>query len=41
MRIDELLAEVSVRGASDLHISEGLPPSFRVDGELRPLADFP
>ena len=41
MRIDDLLAEVSVRGASDLHISEGLPPSFRVDGELRPLADFP
>ena len=41
MRIDDLLAEVSVLGASDLHISEGLPPTFRVDGELRPLADFP
>ncbi len=41
MRIDDLLAEVSVQGASDLHISEGLPPTFRVDGELRPLADFP
>jgi len=41
VRIDDLLAEVLVRDASDLHISEGLPPNFRVDGELRPLSDFP
>ena len=34
MLIDELLEIVRERKASDLHISTGLPPVIRVDGEL-------
>jgi twitching motility protein PilT len=34
--MDDLLREVVQRGASDLHITVGAPPIFRVDGELRP-----
>jgi twitching motility protein PilT len=41
VQIDDLLAEVSARGASDLHIGVGLPPSLRVDGELRPVPGYP
>ena len=32
--MDVLLAEVIKRGASDLHISPGYPPTIRIDGEL-------
>ncbi len=32
--IDELLAEMMTRNASDLHIKAGSPPVLRVDGEL-------
>src|SRR5471032_1379879 len=35
--IDTLLAEAVARGASDLHVTAGCPPSARVRGELRPL----
>ena len=35
--IDTLLAEAVARGASDLHVTAGSPPSARVRGELRPL----
>lgn len=35
MDISELLAFTVKQGASDLHISAGLPPMIRVDGELR------
>lgn len=35
MDITELLAFSVKNGASDLHISAGLPPMIRVDGELR------
>jgi twitching motility protein PilT len=35
--INDLLAEMMRLGASDLHLSVGLPPSIRVDGSLRPL----
>ncbi len=35
--IDDLCREVVDRGASDLHITVGLPPIIRVDGELVPL----
>jgi len=36
LHMDDLLREVVQRGASDLHITVGAPPIFRVDGELRP-----
>ena len=34
---DDLLGETVAAGASDLHLSPGLPPMVRVDGRLRPL----
>ena len=37
MRIQELLATAVERGASDLHLSSGLPPMLRVDGAITPL----
>ena len=39
--LDKLLERVVAEGASDLHLSAGRPPYWRVDGELRPLADAP
>lgn len=36
LHMDDLLREVVQRGASDLHITVGAPPIFRVDGGLRP-----
>ena len=41
MEIRELLASSVERGASDLHLSAGLPPMVRVDGDIRNLADDP
>jgi len=35
MDITELLAFSAKNGASDLHLSDGLPPMIRVDGEVR------
>lgn len=35
--LDELLAQVVERNASDLHLCVGVPPVLRVDGDLRPL----
>ena len=37
MEIYKLLAEGVRKGASDLHLSAGLPPRFRIDGDLRPV----
>jgi pilus retraction protein PilT len=37
--LDKLLERVVAEGASDLHLSAGRPPYWRVDGELRPLQD--
>jgi len=37
MNLTELLTTSIQHGASDLHISAGLPPMIRVDGELRQL----
>ena len=34
MTITELLAFAQAQGASDLHLSAGLPPMVRVDGSL-------
>ena len=38
MNIQDLLALCAERGASDLHLSAGRPPTIRVDGDLQPLA---
>ena len=35
MDITELLAFGVQQGASDLHLSAGLPPMIRVDGDIR------
>ena len=37
MDITELLAFSAKQGASDLHLSAGLPPMIRVDGDMRRL----
>ena len=36
MDIRELLASAVERGASDLHLSAGLPPMVRIDGDVVP-----
>lgn len=38
--IVDLLAESKRRGASDLHLTVGAPPTLRIDGELVPM-DYP
>jgi Tfp pilus assembly pilus retraction ATPase PilT len=35
MDITELLAFSAKQGASDMHLSAGMPPMIRVDGEVR------
>jgi twitching motility protein PilT len=39
--IDDLLADVAARGASDLHLTAGSPPAARVRGSLQRLGDAP
>jgi len=39
-KIDELLEIVVKKEASDLHISEGRPPSIRIDGDLFPIENM-
>ena len=39
LHLNDLLAEMVEAGASDLHLSSGLPPCIRVDGQIRPLND--
>jgi twitching motility protein PilT len=39
--LHEVLGAVLERGASDLHLTNGLPPTLRVDGELVPLSGYP
>jgi len=34
MELDSLLAQMTERNASDLHLAAGIPPLFRVDGNL-------
>lgn len=38
--IDDLLTYAIEHGASDLHLSAGIPPSIRVDGAIRPVEDL-
>jgi twitching motility protein PilT len=39
--LDHLLIEVLNRGGSDLHLTTGLPPTIRINGDLTPLDDYP
>jgi twitching motility protein PilT len=39
--IDDLLKEAQEYGASDVHISQGRPPFFRIDGKLSPVGEKP
>jgi Tfp pilus assembly pilus retraction ATPase PilT len=39
--IHDLLEHVLAEDASDLHITVGAPPTIRVHGDLRPLAQYP
>jgi twitching motility protein PilT len=41
MKIADLLSLTVQRGASDLHLTAGLPPLVRIDGEICPLFDEP
>ena len=41
MAIPDLLASAIERGASDVHLSAGLPPLIRVDGDIEPLVSEP
>ena len=40
LHLNSLLAEMVSYGASDLHISAGLPPCIRIDGSLRPMEGY-
>ena len=40
VHLNALLVEMVELGASDLHLSSGLPPCIRVDGHLRPMDGY-
>lgn len=40
MNINELLAQVAKAGASDVHITVGIPPTMRLHGRLLPMTDY-
>jgi len=39
--IQQLLAQMKTRGASDLFLSAGFPPAIKLDGQLTPVTDKP
>lgn len=39
-RLEEILSLARLRGASDIHISVGLPPAFRIDGYMERLEEY-
>jgi len=41
MDLSNLLLQCLTRGASDLHLSSGVPPILRINGDLVPLTDVP
>lgn len=41
MQLDDILKFARTAGASDVHIKAGLPPVYRIDGELKPLTKAP
>ncbi|QBI21511.1 PilT/PilU family type 4a pilus ATPase [Egibacter rhizosphaerae] len=38
--LDEVLVQIIKRGASDLHLTAGVPPMLRLHGELEPMDEF-
>ncbi|HLG91747.1 MAG TPA: ATPase, T2SS/T4P/T4SS family, partial [Acidimicrobiales bacterium] len=40
VHIDDLLEVVCAAGASDLHLSAGMPPSMRLNGSIRPIEGY-
>ena len=40
LSLSELLKRMTEMGASDLHLTTNTPPQVRVDGHLKPLAEF-
>jgi twitching motility protein PilT len=41
LRLQKLLERVVAEGASDLHLSAGHKPHWRVDGDMKPMSDMP
>jgi twitching motility protein PilT len=41
LHVNELLGKVSELGASDLHLTVGVPPTVRIHGKITPLEGFP
>src|SRR3984893_4560612 len=41
VKLHELLKKLIELNGSDLHLTTGTPPQVRIDGELRPLDDYP
>ena len=39
--LDELLLQLVSGGGSDLHLTAGIPPAFRVNGDLQQVPDYP
>lgn len=37
LMIEDLMEQLVEMGGSDLHLSAGLPPYFRINGDLRPI----
>jgi twitching motility protein PilT len=41
LMIEDLMEQLIEMGGSDLHLSAGLPPYFRISGKLQPIGDQP
>jgi twitching motility protein PilT len=41
LHVNDLLAKVTELGASDLHLTVGIPPTVRIHGAITPLEGFP
>jgi len=41
LMIEDLMEQLIDMGGSDLHLTAGLPPYFRVSGKLQPIGDMP
>ena len=39
MMIEDLMEQMIEMGGSDLHLSAGIPPYFRISGKLTPIGD--
>jgi len=39
--LHDLFMQVLIHGASDLHLTNGLPPMLRIDGDVQPLKQYP